>query len=329
MALAGQGRTKGLVARMAIPAAINQSMVAIVPGPKLDATYLQYWLASNYQSIRHLAGGEKRDGLNQEHVGSIECPLPPLAQQHAIGRFLDRETAKIDALIAKQEQLISGLLERRSSMISLIFDRLVRDHGTIPLKRLARIPITNGLGLAGSHANPDWPRYVRTTDIADPWTLREDVFASQPPAAAAAAMLAPGDILMTAAGTIGKSTLYSDASPACYAGFLVRFRPHPGTSSRFVQWWMQSDHYWDQVRSGAVRSTIDNFSASKYQMLSAPVAPLETQVAVDRQLTQATAKIDVLISKAERFIELSNERRAALITAAVTGQIDVSASSSA
>src|SRR5690554_4398122 len=94
----------------------------------------------------------------------------------------------------------------------------------VRLQHLAAIPITNGLGLPGEHDNPAWPRYIRTTDIETPRTLRADVFASQPPHIAAAAPVKRGDVLASAAGTIGKSVLYLEDAPACYAGFLVRFR---------------------------------------------------------------------------------------------------------
>ncbi len=113
------------------------------------------------------------------------------------------------------------------------------------LKHLSDIPLANGLGLAGSNTRSDWPRYVRTTDIASPSSLREDVFASQPPDVAESAMLERGDLLMTAAGaTIGKSTCFTESYPACYAGFLVRFRAKPSVDPRFVGHWMQSAPYW-------------------------------------------------------------------------------------
>ena len=116
------------------------------------------------------------------------------------------------------------------------------------LKYLAATPITNGLGEAGQYDDPEWPRYVRTTDIEGPGSLRSDVFASLPPDIAAGAPLRRGDILMTAAGaTIGKSTTYLEEGPACYAGFLVRFRPGQEVDGRFVAYWMQSAPYWDQI----------------------------------------------------------------------------------
>lgn len=167
----------------------------------------------------------------------------------------------------------------------------------VQLRHLAAVPITNGLGLSGEHDNAEWPRYVRTMDIATSRSLRADVFASQPPAIAQAATLQRGDIVATAAGaTIGKSMLYLEDIPACYAGFLVRFRANGKTDQRFVSYWMQSAEYWAQIEQGAVRSTIDNFSAYKYRALSVPAIDLAEQRRIADFLDDRVARIDQIIA---------------------------------
>ena len=118
MALAGQGRTKGTVAQLDIDTTCNQSMAAIVPNPCKNARFLFWWLASNYEKIRGLAGGDLRDGLNLEMLGSIKCPVPPYEEQHAIAAFLDRETARLGALIEKKHRFIELLEEKRQALIS-------------------------------------------------------------------------------------------------------------------------------------------------------------------------------------------------------------------
>ncbi|MBO1759631.1 restriction endonuclease subunit S [Dermacoccus sp. NHGro5] len=187
-------------------------------------------------------------------------------------------------------------------------------RGSIPLGYLSSAPVVNGLGLAGANDDPAWPRYIRTTDIASPTALRDDVFASQPPDIANQARVQAGDLLMTAAGaTIGKSTRLGDIGPACFAGFLVRFRPNPRTEGRYIGYWMQSQHYWDQIAVGAVRSTIDNFSASKYRRLRVPMWSLTEQRAIADYLDRETAKIDTLIEKQTTMITRLRERRALVI----------------
>ena len=118
MALAGQGKTKGMVAQLGIRATCNQSMAAIIPKPNMQPRYLYWWLVSNYQNIRNMAGGEQRDGLNLEMLGSIPCPFAPSPEQTAIADFLDRETGRIDTLVAKKRRLIALLKEKRTALIS-------------------------------------------------------------------------------------------------------------------------------------------------------------------------------------------------------------------
>jgi type I restriction enzyme S subunit len=117
MALAGQGKTKGMVAYTSIETTCNQSMAAIVP-KNYHYKFLYYWLDSNYQNIRNLTGGDNRDGLNLAVLSNIPCPKISIVEQTQIVSFLDTETARIDNLIAKQEKLIELLEEQRKSIIS-------------------------------------------------------------------------------------------------------------------------------------------------------------------------------------------------------------------
>jgi len=177
-----------------------------------------------------------------------------------------------------------------------------------PLKHLAALPISNGVGEAAEFDDPTWPRYVRTTDIAGPRSLRDDTFRSLPPEVAQRAPLKTGDLVMTAAGGVGKSTLYGGTAPACYAGYLVRFRPRPGVDGRFVAYWAESQHYWDQIELGKVVSTIDNFSAGKYQNLRCPAPAEAMQRSIADYLDTETARIDALITKKQQMADVVVER---------------------
>ncbi len=118
LALAGQGRTKGMVAQLAIDSTCNQSMAAIIPSIKINPRYLFYWLKCNYQNIRNLAGGDLRDGLNLEMVASILVPVPSKDEQNSIVSKLDSECSRIDKLINEKEEFIKLVQEKRQSLIS-------------------------------------------------------------------------------------------------------------------------------------------------------------------------------------------------------------------
>jgi type I restriction enzyme S subunit len=118
VALAGQGKTKGMAAQLMFDSTCNQSMCAVVPDAKLNAEYLHWWLHANYQNIRNLAGGDLRDGLNLEMIGSIKCPLPPYAEQVAISNYLKNLRNNNSKLIEKCRHSIDLLKEHRTSLIS-------------------------------------------------------------------------------------------------------------------------------------------------------------------------------------------------------------------
>ena len=118
VALAGQGKTKGMAAQLMFDSTCNQSMCAVVPNSRLNAEYLHWWLHANYQNIRNLAGGDLRDGLNLEMIGSIKCPLPPHAEQVVISNYLKKLRNNNSKLIKKCKHSISLLKEHRASLIS-------------------------------------------------------------------------------------------------------------------------------------------------------------------------------------------------------------------
>ncbi|UXP23537.1 MULTISPECIES: restriction endonuclease subunit S [unclassified Enterobacter] len=169
VALAGQGKTKGMVAQLGIKTTCNQSMAAIVFYEINLSRYIYWWLTSNYQNIRNMAGGDLRDGLNLELLGDIQCPQPNDGECIRISAFLDHETAKIDNLIEKQQQLIELLKEKRQAVIShavtkgLNPDVPMKDSGVewlgeVPehwdvcaVKHIVSTPITDG-----PHETPDF-----------------------------------------------------------------------------------------------------------------------------------------------------------------------------
>ena len=179
------------------------------------------------------------------------------------------------------------------------------------LKYLAATPITNGLGEAAQQGDAEWPRYIRTTDIANPRRLHDDRKVTLPPEVARRALVQPDDLLMCAAGSLGKVYLHSGGEPACYAGYLVRFRPQQDlVDPRFIAYWAESQPFSDQIAVGAVRSTIDNFSAGKYQQMELSIPALEDQRRIADFLDAETVRIDRLNILRQRQRDLLLERRA-------------------
>ena len=117
IALAGQGRTKGMVATIEFNTTGNQSLAAVVPNPKkIDYRFLAYYIESRYLNIRNLVGDGLRDGLNLDHIKAIPIPIPPLEEQEKTADFLDTETQRIDCVIQGINRTVKLFEEYRSKL---------------------------------------------------------------------------------------------------------------------------------------------------------------------------------------------------------------------
>lgn len=286
--------------------------------------------------------GAKMPRANWEFIGSTKILFPPIAIQRLIADYLDRETARIDALVAEKQRMLALLEEKRAALISRAVTRgldpdanlkpsgldwlgdIPAHWGTRRLKYLTHEPLAYGANEAALEDTPDWPRFVRITDINEDGSLRDETFRSLSPEIADPYLLETGDVLFARSGaTVGKSFIYRpEWGEACFAGYLIRFRSAQElVLPDFIYYFSLSDLYWQQVESGTIQATIQNFSAEKYADLTVCLPPLAEQTAIVNYLNNAGKRTSSLLFEILNSIERLKERRAALITAAVTGQI--------
>ena len=321
---------------------VNNHAHVLRPRSQVHAPFLSSVL--NCVDYAAFIDGTTRDKLTQGDMNVIPVQVPPLPEQHAIAVFLDRETAKIDSLVAKKGRLIELLQEKRIALISQAVTKSLDTNvpmkdsgvewlGEIPahwevkrLKHLLRVPLQYGANEPSNHIDPDSPRYIRITDIRDDGTLWDDTFRSLPQEIAKPYLLAEGDILFARSGaTVGKTFKYRPGwGKAAYAGYLIRACLDDClTESDFVEYYTHSQGYKDWILGNLIQSTIQNVSAERYASLAVPLPPLVEQRVIAAFLDRETAKIDDLITKIQEAIERLKELRTALISAAVTGRIDV------
>jgi type I restriction enzyme S subunit len=342
LALAGQGKTKGMVAQLDIDATCNQSMAAIVPFPRLRARYLFWWLTSNYRDIRNMAGGDLRDGLNLELLGNIECPLPAEAEQTQIAEFLDYETAKIDALIDKQRQLIALLNEKRQAVIShavtkgLNPDAPLRDSG---IEWLGKVPAhwqEMNLNRVVARFVDYRGRTPEKTDEGRPLVTagavrdgkiefdRAPQFVSEETykLLRQRGVPEPGDVLFTSEAPLGEVAIVDNPEFACAQRIIMfkldRTRMHPA----FLWLYLRSTCGRNEILSRASGSTAEGIRADRLRACRVLVPPLAEQREIADHVASMTA-FELVLVKAAQQTDLLQERRAALISAAVTGKIDV------
>ena len=337
MALAGQGKTKGMVAQLGIPSTCNQSMAAIIPGTAIDARFLYWWLGSNYQNIRNMAGGDLRDGLNLELLGNIQCPLPLRSEQTKISAFLDCETAKIDGLVAEQRRLMALLKEKRQAVISHAVTRGLNPDapmkpsgiewlGDVPAhwevvtaKRVSSIfvPQRNKPELNSEGDGLFWVtmEQMRCEEIKS-----SDVWVAESAAnAAGTRVLKGGAVIASCVGTFGLAAI--NKVDVIINQQLQAFIPTDRVDAEFLRHCVViAEGYFLQIGTAATIAYVNQLGFANMPLT---VPPKDEQHQIVAFLAIESAKFDTLTAEAQRAIDLLQERRTALISAAVTGQIDV------
>ena len=334
MALAGQGKTKGMVAQLAIPTTCNQSMAAIVPSSKIKARFLFWWLDSNYQNIRNMAGGDLRDGLNLE--------LLPITEQTNIAAFLDHETAKIDALVAEQRRLMELLKEKRQAVISHAVTKGLNPRapikpsgiewlGDVPrhwnvclLKRAFR---SVDYGISESLDSEGAVAILRMGNIANGKVVTDDLKYTD--AVDPYLLLKTGDLLYNRTNSldlIGKVGMFIEKgeAPVSFASYLVRLRTVEESLPDYFAYLLNTEGILGLARSNAfVAIGQCNLNPTRYGQITIAIPPRAEQATIVDYLNIELAKLDTLTAEAQHAINLLQERRTALISGAVTGQIDV------
>jgi type I restriction enzyme, S subunit len=292
-----------------------------------------------------VANGVTRFGLPKSEIGAMILPVPPLPQQRAIASYLDRETARLDALVAVKERVLRLLAEKRRALITCAVTRGLdpraprRDSGipwlgeipahwcTPPVYSRFQVQLGKMLDektIKGTHL----AAYLRNVDVQ--WgainskDLPEMDFGDDDRTRYA---LRVGDILVCEGGEIGRCAMWDGTLAECYyQKALHRLRPLSGADdARFFIFVMRTIVEAGVFSSHATAATIQHLPAEKLRVVRYPSPPISEQRAIVSYIVAHEAKLDALRLATERTIALLKERRSALIAAAVTGQIDVGA----
>lgn len=312
------------------------TMFCAQPYATVNPTYLYY--ACTTIPFDLLSTSTALPSMTQGDLNAVRLPAPETETQRLIAEFLDRETAKIDALIDKQEQLIATLREDRAATITRAvtkgldpdvelvaqgadFPAIPAHWQVLPIKRLGNL-VTGGTPATGDSTN--------FTDPSDglPWFRPEDLDTRGRASSASKALssegqtvvprlTAPSVHVVSIGATLGKIGLVEVESASNQQITAVIGTPCP----RFTYFALVASY--DRIWAASMGNTLPIISAGRLAMVSLPVPPVEEQAQIARHLTIRCAKIDSLIDKATEMIQVLREYRSALITNAVTGKIDV------
>ena len=283
-------------------------------------------------------------GLSRDFVYNVKLPRPTPEEQSAIAAFLDRQTAKIDALVAEQEKLIALLAEKRQAVISHavtkglnpaapLKDSGIEWLGEVPehwefkrFKDVCEEIVDCKNRTPDEHENGGY-FVVRTScvrdgkfDAAPGYYTDEKNFREW----TAKGLPQSGDVLFTREAPTGEACLAPENIPFCLGQRMMYLRPNSSQmSSDFLLYIIYGPMVRNYIDSKSKGSTVGHLRVGEVGELPAPVPPKNEQVEIVRALGKLEAKFDNLTAEARRAIDLLKEHRSALISAAVTGKIDV------
>ena len=315
----------------------------VEPNPKLlDARFLGSW-ALRFP-FAYYATDTALPSMTRSDIGSESIDLPPPTDQRAIADYLDHETAEINRFVTDQERLSTLLAERRDAALARTVVSATNDdalqgvpwspglrtlHPVVNIRRAAAMRT----GHTPSRSAPEYwagDRDIPWFTLADVWQLRaghkhlgetKESITKIGLANSAAELLPAGTVVLSRTASVG------------FTGIMPRTM---ATSQDFWNWvcsdrirpeylWLQfraMRPYFDRIKSGSTHKTIYQADAAAMEIV---LPPLDIQDSIIAELTSTDSTTEALITDSARAIDLAKERRAALITAAVTGQIDVTA----
>ena len=321
------------------------------PGPEIERRYLLYIFHThpflkNGEAEMYGVAGQQR--VPDEFLRDFRVLIPSVSEQRRIADFLDAETARIDVLVRHRNRQLQLLQERALAYLSeRLFPGILSDplneypwtwlpkiQKDRPLVRLGYVCRIQGGVTVDSSRQLDGDvvtrPYLRVANVQDGRIdLSSVTEITVPRAVAARSTLRPGDVLMTEGGDIdklGRGTVWHGELPgALHQNHVFALRPNTDRlDAEYLALLTRSLHGRCYFESTGVRSTnLASTSSSKVLAFPIPLPPLEQQRQVVAEIHRALDEMERAKSVLQRQIEVLVERRQALITAAVTGQFDV------
>ncbi|MFD0369477.1 restriction endonuclease subunit S [Streptomyces sp. NPDC127114] len=327
----GAGYGRSAVVREDLPGwGFQNSIIRLRPlSGRADGRFLDYALqdALTRGRVDLVTSTATIPHFTADKVSKFEVPAPALVEQRAIADFLDRETGQIDALVSKQEEFVALLRERRSVVVSEILSRAEED-GNPPDKLHRRTRMGNG-----STPRSSEDRYWVDGEV--PWVnssvvnLPEVREPSRRVTKAAVLechlpIVSPGSILVALTGqgkTRGAATILRIESTINQ--HLAYIEPDKRYwVPEYLLWSLRSNYEYLRRISSENGATKGGLTVGDLRALRLAMPPVHKQHQLLAEVAAATERVDSLIAKAREHIMFTKERRAALITAAVGGQID-------
>ena len=324
----------------------------IRPNDRLNSKFLHYFMNCPIAREQYKYQSETTTGLanlSKQSIGNLLISIPFTQEQTQIVAFLDRKTQKIDELIRVKERKIELLGEYRASLIHQAVTKGIDPNaemkpsgvewiGEIPkhwgCSKLKLHLSENSGGIWGEDDDFDTGTYVlRSTEITidGNWNLRNLAKRRLSNEEAERFVLKKGDLVITKSsgsqdhiGKTGRVDEEIESMVVCYSNFVQRVRPKGHMDSKFLHYFMNCPIAREQYKYQSETTTgLANLSKESIRNLLVSVPPMQEQAHIVTFLDHKTKQIDELRSTEEQIIKLLKEYRQSLISAVVTGKIDV------
>jgi len=318
------------------------------PKEALASRFLEYTTRSHpfrVKGEKQMTGAAGQQRVPEEFVADLEIPIPPKRRQEEIADFLDRKTAAIDELIDKKRRLIELLEEKRDAVINravtkgLDPDVEMKDSGVpwigeipedwalVRLKHLTKptTSISYGIVQPGEHVEDGKP-FIQSTNIpgGEIETSSLQKVAPEIEAQYSRSRLKTGDVILGIRASIGDAHVVPDSLEGVnLSRGIARISTSDRIGSQFLRMVLRSEvakKFWAREKKG---STFDQISIAMVKELRIPVPPICEQKRIERNLKSKTERLNSVDASVSRQIGSLEDYRQSLITAAVTGQIDV------
>lgn len=338
----------GHIAIAGISLCTNQGCRGLVPRVNLSEGYYYYFFVAARSELQSLGQGSTYRELSKEHLSSMNVVAPDVPDQIAIARFLDRETGKIDVLVARKERLIELLQEKRATLITqavnkgLAPDVPMKDSGeewlgeipahwnVKPIRALAQSgyrTFTDGDWIESPFITDKGIRLIQTGNIGIGYYkeqgfryISDGTFSDL-----RCTEVMPGDVLICRlADPVGRACVAPDLGCRMITSVDVCIlKPKSDVDSSFLVYLLSACDYLEYLGAICRGGTRDRVSRSGLGSIRVRQPPFSEQRAISIFLDRETTKIDALVAKLRKSIVHLKDLRTALITAAVTGKIDV------
>ena len=319
---------------------VSTGFAVVRPSSVLDHRFCKYAVRANrfLWEVESRSTGVSYPAINASDLGDIAVTLPEVGAQRVIAAYLDRETARIDGLIAEKERMLALLEEKRAALISRVVTRGLDPSPSLKpsgQEWLGDIPahwpttkfswdvfISEGqvdpeddrfsemILVAPNHIESRTGEITHTETSADQGAISGKYFCKQ------------GDVLYSKIRPALRKVALAETDCLCSAD-MYALRPSERLVPQYLQYFLLSEDFSTWAELESARVAMPKINRETLSAIRIPVPPREEQECIVTYIRRGSRRIDLQRKAVRGSVDLLKERRAALITAAVTGQIPI------